>query len=1220
MLINFTVFTWGRIPNMNQIKIATLLLASIASSSFQLQATDNNVTPHHYQRLKFERLSLEEGLSQSIVEGIVQDSQGFMWFCTEDGLNRYDGYNFTVLRSNPEDQASLSQNHTLAILQARDGNLWIGAFNGGLNMYDPSTEKITIFRTNPADPSSLCNDMVRSIYQDSDGFLWIGTDGGLSKLNPQTKKIINFYHDPHQPRSISNNTIRSICADNEGRLWLATDNGLNRYDEEQNIFIRYYNDPVNQNSLSHNQVRKITCSRSGALWIGTDGGGLDKLSFAIGGMPQFTHYIHDETDPASISHNSIYSLFEEDNGILWIGTNGGGLNIFNPNTNSFSHFIYDPLDSQSISYDEIYDIYQDNAGVIWLGTYGGGICKFSKLSQQFAHFKKRLNVANSLNHDIVWSILEDDDGILWIGTHGGGLNRFDRNTNTWTHYLHDPDDPRSIGHNIVRTINMDDQNDLWLGTNGAGISHFDRQTEKFVNYRHDANNPKSISHDHIRCVFRDSNGFFWIGTYGGGLNKFNQETGAFKHYRHDPQNQNSICNDYIRTVIEDKNGFLWIGTQGGGLNKLDPRTDEFTLFINNPDDTTTISNDFIFSIIEQEDGTFWLGTYGGGLNKFNPTTGQCERFTTNHGLASNSIYGVVIDFSNNLWISTSNGMSQFNPHAKIFTNYNIDDGLQSTEFNGGSYFKSASGELFFGGINGFNAFYPDQIRQNEHIPPIVITSFFKFNKKTKLADPIGSTKVLKLSHKDYFFSFEFVALDFASPNQNQYAYKMKGLDKDWIYTNWTKRFAGYTTLPPGKYAFIVKGSNNDGVWNEKGASIKIIIAPPFWKTPWFILIIFCCVVLALYTLYNMRTRSARQKRRELEKSVIEQSEAAEKLETALGEVQRLKNRLQAENTYLQDEIKIVTNFENIITKSPKFHKVLRQVEQVAKTNATVLITGESGTGKELIARAVHKLSDRSERILVKVNCSALPGNLIESEFFGHEKGAFTGAIAKKAGRFELADGGAIFLDEIGDLPLELQAKLLRVLQEGEFERIGGTETLKVNVRVIAATNRNLAKEIQKGAFREDLFFRLNVFPLELPPLRDRKEDIPLLVSYFMKKYIAKIGIKDTKVPQSVIDELLSYNWPGNVRELEHVIERSLITCRSDKLSLGDWLEKTETSQPSKDLTTLSENEKRHILKALYASNWKISGSHGAADILGINAKTLESRMKRLQISRTSETS
>lgn len=357
------------------------------------------------------------------------------------------------------------------------------------------------------------------------------------------------------------------------------------------------------------------------------------------------------------------------------------------------------------------------------------------------------------------------------------------------------------------------------------------------------------------------------------------------------------------------------------------------------------------------------------------------------------------------------------------------------------------------------------------------------------------------------------------------------------------------------------------------------------------------------------------------KAEKELEKANEELKLRLKEIETLKNQLQLENKYLQEEIKLTYNFEEIISRSKDFQKVLRQIEQVASTDATVLILGESGTGKELIARAVHNISNRSKRPLVKVNCATLPANLIESELFGHEKGAFTGAMERKIGRFELADGGSIFLDEIGELPVELQAKLLRVLQEGEFERLGNPKTMKVNVRVIAATNRNLQQAIEKKEFREDLYYRLNVFPITCPPLRERKEDIPLLVKHFCQKHEAKIGKKISNVPSKVLDALMRYNWPGNIRELENIIERALILSQNGTLEYGEWipLEKTSSSTSTLDPSaTLEEIEKQHILETLKKTNWKVSGEKGAAKILGLNATTLEARMKKLGIKRGEE--
>ena len=332
-------------------------------------------------------------------------------------------------------------------------------------------------------------------------------------------------------------------------------------------------------------------------------------------------------------------------------------------------------------------------------------------------------------------------------------------------------------------------------------------------------------------------------------------------------------------------------------------------------------------------------------------------------------------------------------------------------------------------------------------------------------------------------------------------------------------------------------------------------------------------------------------------------------------VRELKDKLQEETVYLQEEIRLSSNFEEIITKSPKFRKVLKDIEQVASTDSTVLIQGETGTGKELIARAIHNNSNRSGRALIKVNCAALAPELIESELFGHEKGAFTGAYNKKAGRFELAHKGTIFLDEIGELPLNLQVKLLRVLQEGEFDRLGGTKTIKTDVRVIAATNRNLEKAVEKGDFREDLYYRLNVFPVFVPPLRERKEDIPLLVHYFVKKYASKTGRQIKETSEKVLKSLTEYNWPGNVRELENIIERAVVLCVGSRLISGNWIPENKIDT-SNEILTLEENERNHIVKALEATNWRVSGQNGAAKLLNMNRTTLESRMKKLGISRS----
>ncbi len=1174
--------------------------------------------------LVFEQIFLEQGLSQSIVKCILQDKEGFMYFGTEDGLNRFDGYTFTVMRNNPDNQNSLSYNDINAMSMELDGDIWIGTFNSGLNKFNPYTKKITRFSYDHNNPNTISHNNINSICADSSGIIWLGTDNGLNKLTPQNSKkdeyiIERIFYQPDNINSLTSNIIYSLMLDHSSNLWIGTNDGINFLDKEkidskQYVFKHFKFDINNTNSLSNNTVRAFYQDSKGNIWIGTDRGLNKVIKNDQNEILGFKKYLNDNHNDNSISHNQIYAICEDNSGKLWIGTNGGGLNLFVPDINSFTRYLHDPLDLRSLAYNEIRAIFKDESGTMWIGTYGSGIDKVSRGAGEFILYKYRPNDPNSLSHPIVWAIYEDKNDILWIGTHGGGLNKLDRKRNKYFYYRHNPNNKNSLSSDIVRVIYEDSEGYFWLGTHGGGINKFNPRTNTFTVYQHNPDNPGSLALNEIRSIYEDRAGILWVGTYGEGLDKFNRETETFTHYKNDPNNNKSLSNNFVRVIYEDESGNLWIGTEGGGLNKLNKDSNTFENFKSDPENASGLNSDYIFTIHESQAGILWLGTWGGGLNKFDIKSKKAEHFTTNEGLPSNSIYGILEDQNGNLWLSTNNGISRFNPKTKSFNNYNVKDGLQDNEFNGGSYFKSKDGEMFFGGIKGFNSFYPQNIKDNAFIPPNVITSFQKFNKEIEFKKPVYSIKQIDLSYKDYVFSFEFASLDFSAPEKNKYAYKMEGLDKDWIFTNSSRRFATYTTLPPGEYVFRVKGSNSDGVWNEAGTFINVAIHPPFWMTLWFRGLILGLIVLSVYSVYKKRVKNIEGKRKALTERLEEKTRLTNDLQNALSEVELLKNRLEAENVYLQDEIKLQHNFGNIITQSEEVKKVLHKVEQVASTDATVLILGESGTGKELLARAVHNISNRSERPLVKVNCSALPASLIESELFGHEKGAFTGAVSRKIGRFELADGGTIFLDEIGDLPLELQPKILRVLQEGEFERIGNPKTIKVDVRIIAATNRDLNREIKNGNFREDLYYRLNVFPIYIPPLRDRKEDIPILVNYFINKFSRKVGKKIEIVSQSMIEQMIEYSWPGNVRELENVIERAVITNEGSKLILNEMLPKTISNIDEEGgYSTLEDIEKQHIIKVLEKTNWQVSGEKGAAKILGIKRTTLEARMKKLNI-------
>ena len=808
----------------------------------------------------FDHIFRDQGLSQSIVKCIMQDSKGLMYFGTEDGLNIYDGYTFTILRNNPNDTNSISYNDITAVFEDHDKIIWIGTFNAGLNRYDPSSNTITRFPFNPFNANSLSNNNVNSITEDQKGNLWIATDNGLCMLEKNSLpgkpyRFIKYYNDTKNPNSISCNKVLSLLTDHSGTIWAGTEEGADKIilNGSSASFTRVYSGDILPPASRH--VRAIYEDSKGDIWFGTENGLVRLQASQISSQkPEFIYYRSNPRNNNSLSNNNIYALSEDTDGMIWIGTNGGGVDLLNSQNGKFSHFTHDRFDPTSLCYNEIRSLYRNRSGIMWVGTYGSGISKISRAVGQFYHFYYRPDDPNSLSHAIVWSIYEDKDSVLWIGTHDG-LDRLDRKTNRYTHFKNNPDNPESISGSVIRVITDAGGNgNLWIGTQGGGLSLFNKKTGICRAFRHEPGNPKSLSSNDIRPVFRDKDGTIWIGTYGQGLDRYEPSDGSFIHYKNAPGNSESLSNNFVRIIFEDSRGNLWIGTEGGGINKFDRKSGKFKSYLTNPGNLNSLSSNHVFAIHEDKNGSLWLGTWGGGLNKFDPVKEKFQRFNEDDGLPSNSIYAILEDNFGNLWLSTNSGLSKFDPKLITFTNFNVKDGLQDNEFNGGSYFKSPSGELFFGGINGFNSFYPDRIKSNRHIPPVVITSFSKLNKVVNFGRPVSEMKEIELSYQDYVFSFEFAGLDYMAPEKNKYAYKMEGLDNNWNFVDASKRFAYYTNLSPGNYTFIVKASNSDGIWNNNGAMVRIIITPPFYRTWWFIGLVLLLLFALAYFLFKWRLR------------------------------------------------------------------------------------------------------------------------------------------------------------------------------------------------------------------------------------------------------------------------------------------------------------------------------------------------------------------------------
>jgi signal transduction histidine kinase/CheY-like chemotaxis protein/ligand-binding sensor domain-containing protein len=829
-----------------------------------------------YNDLRFVNVSMEQGLSQSSITCILQDSTGFMWFGTEDGLNRYDGYRFLIYRPIRGDITSLSHTSITALVKQGEDYIWVGT-RMGLNRYNLETECFERFFHENGNPRSLSDNQITSLLLDSKGDLWAGTAHGLNRLEKGSKTFTRYMSQPNDPEGLSHESIRGLCEDHLGMVWVAMDGGgLNRFDRRTGGFKRFFYDPEKPGSLSSDFTSAVYEDKQGTLWVGTRGSGLNRFDRE---KERFIRYHNDPEMPDTLSNDNIMAIYEDGGGSLWVGTLGGGLNRFDYRTQKFDRYMADVYNPHSLSYDVVFSIYEDRSNVLWIGT-SRGANKLDRDRKSFKYFHHHPGKSNSLSGYGVRSFAEDRLGNLWIGLEGAGLDKYDRRTGNFTHYCADPDTPGSLSNNYIRAICLDINGILWIGTDGGGLNRLDPEIGTFSHYVSDPADEYSLSNNHIYALILDRFHRLWIGTAGGGLNRFDEKTGRFIRYQADINDLKKLSFDYIRAVYEDQKGILWIGTDGGGLNRLDPQTGIFTRFTQNPDDPYSLNSDIVFTICEDKIGNLWLGTDGGGLVKFDRQKNRFRFYDESHGLINNVVFGVLADDAGNIWLSSNQGLSRFDPVHETFKNYYVSDGLQGREFNGNAYFKSLSGEMFFGGTEGFNAFFPLEIKDNSHVPAVVITRFNLSNRPVLPGDAIGGnviltrsitrTKEIELSYKTKTFSLEFAALHYAAPGQNNYQYIMDGVDENWNQAG-EHRFVTFANLGPGDYTFRVRGSNNDGLWNHHGASLRITIEPPFWGTLWFKVFGLSLLLLMIIGFIKLRTYRVRAHNLELENKIRERT-------------------------------------------------------------------------------------------------------------------------------------------------------------------------------------------------------------------------------------------------------------------------------------------------------------------------------------------------------------
>lgn len=827
---------------------------------------------HHY---KFEKVLFPEDLPQSSVFSIIQNRQGFMWFGTHGGLVKYDGYDIRVFTHDPDDQNSIGNNAVNVIFEDRNGNIWLGLRGGGLDRLDPVSEKFTHFTSRDPSPTRLSNNYVFAICQDKQGVIWTGNYlGGLNRLtfhqSPETgpePEFQNFFHNQQDRNSLSNDIVHALCTDRNGNIWIGTENGLNRYDPDKNTFERFYSKVGNPDSLSSNRISCLYEDSNGILWVGTHDGGLNRVVNHSPGPSgiTFTRFMSKPGSSRSISSNAIHCIFEDSNQTLWVGTRGGGLNILDRETGHFTKIRSDSLDPASLSDEMILSFCEDKTGILWVGLVHGSI---NKLNLQSRHIIN-ITIDDSRPHDMVNSIYgihEDTHDSLWVGSEYGQLCRYVMGgTGSGHHGVRYPLSKKcfSICRSPIRNIFRDNRDILWLGTMGEGIFLMDsRHPERGIikNLRHRESDPNSINSDHVYSIIQDRGGQIWVGTGERGvsvLHPDNRETWKFIHIRSDPDDPHSISHNYITTIYEDRSGTIWIGTNSRGLNRFDRERNHFIRYAHQKGNSDSISSNKILSILEDSSRTLWFGTGDSGVDRLIKDSGTFVNFSTKDGLPDNKIYGILEDDQKNLWFSTNNGLSKFNPQTKRFVNFSMAYGFQNREFNTGACFKSQiSGQLYFGGLSGISTFLPETLKQNSHTPPILVPDITIMNKSSRKRALLNNTPVF-LSHNDFMFSFEFVALDYTDSRKNRYAYQLSGFNNTWIHTDGSRRVATYTNIPPGKYNFRVIGSNNHGIWNREGISIPIVIIPAFWQTGWFKIILIILLSASILTLHRRRVKKIR---------------------------------------------------------------------------------------------------------------------------------------------------------------------------------------------------------------------------------------------------------------------------------------------------------------------------------------------------------------------------
>ena len=888
------------------------------------------------QNVYFKNYSVQDGLSHTKVNSICQDKFGFMWFGTESGLNKFDGCNFVQYYSTHDSQNSLSGNSIEVIFNDGFGNLLMGT-NNGLDIYNYETDAFEKFWSRSNDTHKHTSAGITAITLDNNDRLWVGTTRGLilfektdlsETISTDPDSHIFRYFYSHRIEGLSDENIQCIHSDKVGNIWVGTFNGLNLISPQTEGIIQFFNDPDDPRTLSHNDINHIFRSSDGKVWVSTQRGGLNRLDTDKEDQVYFTRFLHNSSDKYSISNNTVRDIIETENGYLWIGT-FNGLNILDIKNERFYTHFPDPLEPNSLSFKSVTSIFQDRSGSVWLGTYYGGIDYYDQRLNYFDSYRNNNYDITSVSFNVISSMIEDRSGLIWIGTEGGGLNWFNKEEGNFTRIKTIYDQGIIFSDMIITSLLEDNDGDIWIGTHRHGLHIIDHRTESqkeliLPEQRPFISNNINVSY----ALYQDTRGGIWIGTHGKGIFLYDKKSGQFQYFINNQQNQNSISSDFINAFLEDKDGDMWIATDNG-LNIYKTETEDF-IKVNIQDSDSLKNNISVISLYQDTNEKVWAGTFGGGLFLLNKENMEMHPVSGDELLVGIVIFGIEEDSESTLWLSTNQGIFQYN-QSGLTRRFDIHDGIQSNQFSRNSILKCSDGDILFGSIKGLNRLEPGKVGMNEIPPEIIITDLFinnitvKFNdKRSPLSAPLNEISKINLNHKQNDFGFQFVALNYILPEKNQYKYMLEGFDNKWIEAGSENRRINYSNLRPGDYTFKILASNNDGVWTTSAKTIAIHLRPAPWRTWWAVSLYAVIIVLLLLLFLNLFTRK-RKIQHELELERYEKDKIKEINQLKLQFFTNISHEIRTPLTM------IISPLEKILKDNPEisFHKQLLFIQKSA---------------------------------------------------------------------------------------------------------------------------------------------------------------------------------------------------------------------------------------------------------------------------------------------------